>query len=505
MIRSSRLSGLIAAALLVVPAVTFAAGRVDPRAVDALARDTLARWKAPGVAIVIVRGDEVAYLQGHGVRELGKKAPVTPNTVFPLASLTKAFTATALALLVGEGKAGWDDPVRKHWPTFRLSDPLADRDVRLRDLLCHRTGLARHDLLWQHAPWSTEECTRRMAFLEPASSFRSRYEYNNLAYITAGLAIGKAAGMSWEQFTRRRLVGPLGMKNAVFTRSAVLALAEHAMPHRLDAAGNPQALSWYPDDKQVRASGSLKASARDLIGWLRLNLNGGEVDGKRLVSREALAEIHTPQVVVPLDASLAKLAGTTQQSYGLGWRILDYRGRHVLEHGGAADGFRAHIVLVPGEKLGFVVLVNLEETGAVHALANRLLDQLLGLEAKDWHAFFLDRRSRALRERADRQTKLLASRKKGTSPSRELSAYAGTYRDRAYGELRVVIEGKRLVVDWSGFHIGLEHFHFDTFLTRLDKDPRTILLENELARFELDGDGNVKTLHLLGRTFVRGK
>jgi CubicO group peptidase (beta-lactamase class C family) len=505
MIRPSRLPVLLVLALLAGPAPASAAGPVNSRALDALCRDTLSRWKAPGLAVVVVRGDEVVYLQGHGVRELGKKAPVTPDTVFPLASLTKAFTAATLALLVDDGKAGWDDRVRKHLPAFRLADPLADREVRLRDLLCHRTGLARHDLLWYRAPWSLEETVRRLAFVEPASSFRSRYEYNNLAYIVAGQAIGKAAGMSWEEFTRKRLLVPLGMKSAVFTRAQVLAGADHAMPHRLDSEGNTQSISWYADDKQVRASGSLKASARDLAGWLRLNLNEGLLGGKQILSAVSLAELHTPQVVVNGDPALAKLAETTQQSYGLGFRILDYRGRRLLEHGGANDGFRAHLALVPKEKLGLVVLGNLEETGMVHALGNLLLDELLGLEPRDWHGFFLKQRQKTLETRAVKKKTLLASRKKGTKLSRELPAYAGTYRDRAYGEARVVVVGKRLVLLWSSFRVGLEHFHFDTFVGKLEKDVTVSQFEDVLVRFELNGDGDIQAMHTLGRRFQRDR
>src|SRR5262245_35278297 len=168
----------------------------DPKskAIDALIQETLKKWSVPGLAAVVVRDDAVIYLRGHGVRELGKDGPVTPDTVFALASLTKAFTATLLGVLVDEGKADWDDRVNKHLPAFRLADPLADRDVTLRDLLCHRTGLARHDLLWQRATWSLEETVKRMAYLEPAHPFRARYEYCNLTYVAAGQALGKASG-----------------------------------------------------------------------------------------------------------------------------------------------------------------------------------------------------------------------------------------------------------------------------------------------------------------------
>src|SRR5262249_34369969 len=193
-------------------------------------------------------------------------------------------TATAIALLVDEGKVKWDDPVRKHVPFFRLADPLADRDVTLRDLLCHRTGLAAHDALWRHAPWSLEESVRRMAHLKPAHSFRARYQYNNLAYITLGFAVSKASGMPWNDFVRRRLFGPLGMKGAVFTRSEVLK-GDHASAHHLSGAGKVEVIPLYDDDEQKRASGSVKAGVRDLSRWVRFQLAAGAWDGKPLVSK----------------------------------------------------------------------------------------------------------------------------------------------------------------------------------------------------------------------------
>src|SRR5262249_46866925 len=159
--------------------------------------------------------DKDVYLKGHGMRELGSDKPVTPDTLFAIASLTKAFTTTALAMLADEGKVQWDDPVRKHVEFFRLADPLADENVTLRDLVCHRRGLGRHDLLWQRAPWSQEEPIRRLAFLKPSHSFRARYEYNNLMYMTAGFAVASASGTTWQDFVHKRIFTPLGMKGAV--------------------------------------------------------------------------------------------------------------------------------------------------------------------------------------------------------------------------------------------------------------------------------------------------
>jgi CubicO group peptidase (beta-lactamase class C family) len=494
--RPSRTLWLFLLAVLIPPGKAAAEPLAD-KEVAPLVNEALKRWGPPGLAVAVLRG-EVVYAQGFGVREQGKKDAITPDTVFSIGSLTKAFTATALAILVDERKAGWDDRVREHLPAFRLFDPLADREVRLRDLLCHRTGLARHDLLWYRASWPVEESIRRLAFLEPASSFRSKYEYNNLAYLVAGQAIARAAGAPWHTFVQDRLFAPLGMKSADFTASAARALPDHATPHRRDASGKLQSIDWYPDDKQIRASGSIKTSAADLVRWMRLQLNEGVYAGKRIVSAEALAETHTPQIVVPLDRDLARLTETTQAGYGLGWQIRDYRGRRLLEHGGATDGFRARILLVPKEKVGLVLLTNVEETEFLSATGNVLLDHVLGLEAKDWHGFFR-KRFTAARERKAPPVK----RRPGTKPSLEPAGYAGTYRDRAYGDATIQAEGKQLVLSWSGFRVELEHYHYDTFIVRAGKDAAMRRLEGDLAVFTLDGAGAVATLGMLGRTFRR--
>jgi CubicO group peptidase (beta-lactamase class C family) len=490
---------LAVAALFLAPRASAAP---ELAAVDAIVADALRAWDAPGVAVAVVRDDRVVYLKGAGVRERGKAEAVTPDTLFAVGSCTKAFTAMALAVLVDEGKAAWDDPVRKHVPTFRLADPLADREVTLRDLLCHRTGLARHDLLWYRAPWPVEESVRRMAFLDQRHSFRAAYEYNNLAYLAAGLAVASAAKGPWHEFVRKRLFTPLGMKGAVFTRSDALK-ADHATPHRRGPDGKAEPMEWYPDDKQIRASGSIKAGVRDLSQWVRMQLAGGTLDGQRVVSEGALAETHTPQVVVPLTRARARATGATQVSYGLGWQVSDYRGHHALEHGGAVDGFRARIVLLPKDRAGVVLLTNLEEAEIVQAAGNAVLDHLLGLPKKDWNAHFLRQRDEAESARKERLRKRLAARQPGTKPSRELDAYAGAYAGPAYGTVTVKQEGDSLALTWSSFRVPLKHFHYDTFIVPQQKERGPDRLSDEMAVFALDDEGEVKALHFLGRKFTR--
>jgi CubicO group peptidase (beta-lactamase class C family) len=472
-------------------------------AIEEILHRTCDFWHAPGIAAAIVRDDKLVYLNGVGVREMGSDKRVTADTLFAIGSCTKAFTATALAILVEEGKAEWDDPVRKHLPWFRLDDPLADRDVRLCDLLCHRIGLASHDMLWYGAPWSIEESVRRMAFLERHSSFRSTYEYNNLAYLAAGLAIEAIAKQPWHTFVQERLLKPLQMKNAVSTSGEAQKSPNHASPHGHDDASKVIVIPWYADDKQIRASGSIKASVRDLSQWLRFQLAHGKFDGKQLISPAALEETHTPRIPVPLSAA-ERDAGATQASYALGWHVSEYRGHAIHEHGGAVAGFRARLILVPRQKLGLVVLTNLEDMEVVAAAGNNLLDFLLGLEQRNWNAFFSEEREKVMQTDNERLRKRLAGQVSGTKP-KELDLYVGRYSEPAYGIVAITRSGGSLELRWSSYQLPLTHFHYDSFLTPKQHPRLPAALRAETVVFEMNEDAEMSTLRFLGRKFTRDR
>jgi CubicO group peptidase (beta-lactamase class C family) len=487
--------------VLVLLAWSPGTGRAAPpnaEVLDTIFADALKTYPVPGLAVAVVRNDEVVYLKGHGVREAGGKDAVTPDTLFGIGSCTKAFTATALALLIDDGTLSYDDPVRKHVPFFHLSDPLADREVTLRDLLCHRTGLARHEILWYRAPWSVEESVRRMAHLEPATSFRSTYEYNNLCYLAAGLAVENAANRPWNEVVQKRLFDKLRMKGAVFTKAAALKAADHATPHRVAADGKAQVIDWYPDDNQIRASGSIKAGVRDLSQWLRLQLDNGVYDGKRIVTTKVFAEQHTPQMVVPSTGPLTKMTDSTQLSYGLGWFIYDYRGHLVWEHAGAVDGFRAKILLAPRDKVGVVVLGNSDRAEAVLATSYQVLDHLLGLEKRDWNGYYLDQIKRGAEAAKKKREQFEAGRNPDAKPSLDLEGYTGTFEDAAYGTLKITKKDAALQLRLSSYEGRLEHYKDDAFAF---VEPG--LIENEVARFVLGTDRDVTAVRFVGRTFKR--
>jgi CubicO group peptidase (beta-lactamase class C family) len=482
---------LLALALLAAPSLC-PAGEVNRDTLDEIVRRAMTAWKVPGVAVGIVRDGKVIYLAGHGVRRLGSKEAVTPDTLFPIASCTKAFTTTAMAMLVDEGKMAWDDPVRRHLSWFHLQDAEADRQVTLRDLVTHRTGLRGHDLLWYRSPWPLEDIVRRAGRLPLEKPFRKAFQYQSTMFTAAGLAVAAASGTSWSEFVRKRLLDPLEMSHVVFSTADACKAADHAFPHRLDSRGEPQEIDFYPITVPDPA-GAIHAGARDLARWLLFQLGDGTAGGKRLISAKGLAETHTPQIEVPMDPiEQAFFPQTKRMDYGMGWVILEHRGRRILMHAGAIDGFRAHLTLVPEERLGIVLLNNLDQTRMNLALSNALLDALLGLPRQDWNAVGLAAVRRAEADRAAEERERLAKRHLNTRPSRELLAYAGKYEHPAYGIVEVTVTPRGLVWRWNDFQGRLEHFHFDTFTLPIEAmgTPQVI--------FALE-DGAVQQMEVTGR------
>ncbi len=488
-----RFVGIFAGLVFVTfTSVARAAPPVNPDAavVDAAIRDALKAWGVPGVSVVIVRDDKVIYLQGHGLRKSSSDKSVTADTVFPLASCTKAFTTTVMAMLVDDGKLQWDDPVRKHLDWFRLGDALADRDVTLRDLVTHRTGLRSHDYLWYRAPWSLEESVRRAGRLPLDKPFRSAFQYQSTMFVAAGLAAGSAGKSTWADLVQTRLLDPLEMKNASLTTTAAEKAVDRASGHRRGVDGKPEIVPWYPQEAPDPA-GSLNASGRDLGNWLRFQLAEGSYNGKRLVSAESLRETHTPQFALRVEGTQREMnPETILMNYAMGWLIQDYHGHRLVSHAGAIDGFRAAVMMAPDDRFGVAILCNLEQTRMTLALGNTLLDLFLGAAKKDWNAHYLallKKDQDAARAQIEARLK---KRQPGTKPSHDLTAYAGTYEHAAYGTARVEVEDGNLVLRWSSFKGPLEHFHYDTFLIGNEH------LIGTMATFATGADGKVKSMEM---------
>ena len=486
----------VAALILGATVMVALAQKWDTPGIDSAMNDAMKFWQTPGAAIVVIKGDQIVFMKGYGVRDVKTKEAVTPDTVFAIGSTTKAFTTAAMAMLADDGKLSWDDPVRKHVSYFRLSDPLANDNVALRDIVTHRTGLVRHDMLWYGSPWNREEIVRRIGFVPLSYGFRTTFQYQNIMFLTAGLAVGNAAGSSWEEFLQRRIFDPLGMKSASLSTTVAEKSPDHATPHQKKGSGI-ETMPWRNIDN-VAPAGSINASVRDLSNWIQLQLNEGVVDGKRLISAENVREMHTPQMVIRNEGRWQLFfppSETSQLSYGLGWFINDYRGRKLVMHGGTIDGFRASIVLVPSSKLGVAVLANLNGTQMPEAVCYTVVDLLEALPKKNWNASIAESAKQFEAETNKALLTRLAARKKDTKPSRELAAYVGSYEDAGYGKAEISLEGDVLILSWSNFKTKLQHFHFDTF------SPTEPRLLTEQVQFQLGADGEVSAIQNIGEAY----
>ena len=467
--RLSRLRFVIAFLFLFAPLSQFAhAQSTDPRLkeIDEYATKAMRDWQVPGFAIAIVKDDKVIFAKGYGVRERGKPAPVDERTLFAIASNSKAFTSAALAMLVDEGKLKWDDPVTKYLPEFQLYDPYVTRELTIRDLLSHRSGLATFggDLLWYETNYDRKEILRRIRYLKPTSSFRSRFGYSNILFLAAGEIVAAVSGKSWDDFLKERFFIPLGMAKTVTSIRAFKAGDNVATPH--NEMDDRIRVIRYSNVDGVGPAGAINSSVAEMAEWLRLQLGRGKYNGKQFFSMATSREMWTPHIMLPISEQGEKFIPTRHfYTYGLGWFLYDYHGRKVVSHGGGLDGMVSQVGMIPEENLGVVVLSN-SETVLPSSLVNRVFDLFLGVPFRDWSAEFLAQRKATREARKDDEKKLEAERAKNTQPSLPLERYAGSYTGQMYGEAQVTEENGRLVlrlVHSPNFVGDLEHWQYDTF------------------------------------------
>ena len=433
------------------------------RGLDAYVEQAMKAWEVPGLALAVVRGDSVIYARGYGVADLVTGTPVDENTLFAIASTSKAFTAAALGLLVDEGKLSWDDPVTKHLPGFQLADPWITANLTVRDLLTHRAGVARQDNIWIAAPFDRDEILRRTRHLEQVSPFRAHYGYNNIMFLTAGEVAGTVSGLGWDEMVAQRLFAPLGMTRSTTRTSVAESRGNIVTSHtRVDGKVTPVGRRNYDN---IGGAGAVFSSARDMGQWLRLHLGNGTYAGDSILSRAVMAEIRHPQNPLRTDSVARRLFPDTKfRAYGLGWNVQDYRGRTLVHHSGSINYTRTHVGYIPEAGIGFVAMANLSSSDLQMALMYRVLDALLGAAATDWSGEYLALAQRGNERSAQSARDLDAARLQGTAPSLEADRYAGTFTNALYGDLRVREEGGRLVLDYAPEYVGdLEHWHHDTF------------------------------------------
>ncbi len=491
--RARRSVGFLLTLALLVP--VSAAGQTDPLAdLDAFVQRVMETWEAPGIAVAVVRGDSVLLARGYGVKDIRTGEPVDENTLFAVASTSKAFTVAALGMLVDEGRISWDDRVTDRLPAFQLADPWVTRELTIRDILTHRSGLPRGDRLWYASPFDREEVVRRVRYLDPAWSFRSTYGYQNIMFLTAGELLEAVTGVSWDEFLRRRIFNPLGMGATSTTTRGMESNPDAATPHVV-LEGEVTPVPWRDFDN-VGGAGAVNSSVREMAEWVRLQLGHGVYEGARLLSDSVMKEMHTPQTIIRTDETTEKLFPETHfQAYGLGWTLQDYRGRKVVRHGGSLDGMRTHVGMIPEEDLGVVVITNLNNSWIPQVVLYHVFDAFLGPTGKDWNQAMYAVHLESEREAEARREEEEAGRIRGTSPSLSLEAYTGTYADTLYGGARVSLRDGDLFLEVGPYFVGpLEHWHFDTFRARWEDRQ----LGQAWVEFRLNRQGKVSEMAVEG-------
>jgi len=498
------MSKLLRSRLVVAIFVAFAgsvwAQVAPPADLDSYVANSMRTFDVPGMAVAIVKDSKIVLTKGYGVRKLGDTTPVDEHTMFGIGSNTKAFTTAALATLVDAGELSWDDPVYQRLPGFVMYDPYVAREMTIRDLLTHRSGmgLGEGDLLfWPPSTYTREEIIYKLRFMKPASSFRSHYAYDNLLYMTAGQIIPAVTGVSWDDYIRQHIFAPLGMNNSNVSNTAFKAGDDHAFPHsRVD--GKLQVIHFEVLDNAGPA-GAINSCAADMAKWVQLQLNRGkfvERDG-RLFSEQQSKEMWSAQTILPIDNPPPPLAGLKANfaDYALGWSLRDYHGRKLVGHTGGVAGFVSRVMLVPEENLGVVVLTNAEEEGAFDSILYHVLDHYFALPSTDWIAAYKSVEDMEEKDAAEAMKKAEGARAADSKPSLPLEKYAGVYNDAWYGPITIHPENGGLVItfDHTPNMIGdLQHWQHDTFKAHW----RDHTIEDAFVTFSLKPDGSIESARM---------
>lgn len=468
----------------------FSAKKVDVKAslkgFNEYVLKAMVEWKVPGIAISIVKDGNLVFAEGFGLRDTKKGLRVTPQTLFAIGSCSKAFTAVAVGILVDEGKLDWDMPLRTYLPSFRLYDPFASERMTPRDLLCHRSGLPRHDTMWYGSSFSRKELFDRLQYLEPSKDFRAVWQYQNLMFMTAGYLVGQVAGTTWEKFIAERILNPLGMKGSNFSVVESQKAPDFALPYR-EKESKVEEIPFRNID-EIGPAGSINSSVAEMANWVLFNLNKGKWGEKQIISEASLNQIHSPQMIIQQPLRYDEIL---YSSYAMGWMITPYRGHLLLSHGGGIDGFTALVSFMPRDNIGVVILTNISGTALPQIVAYNAYDRLLGLDQVPWGKRIKDELDKAKAEAEKAKKEKDKDRKLNTQPSHPFEDYTGDFEHPGYGVISVVKEGEGLKAIYNAISSPLNHYHYDIFELKND-----LLNIAQKVTFSTDIKGNISGLSI---------
>jgi CubicO group peptidase (beta-lactamase class C family) len=460
---------------------------------DEFVTQAMKDWKVPGLALAVVQGDKVILQKGYGYRDLEKQLPVTPNTLFAIGSITKSFTVTTLGMEMDEGKVDWDKPVRDYLPTFKLFDPALTEQMTMRDLITHRSGLPRHDLIWYSSDFTREDLLRRLQYLEPSKPLRAKFQYNNLMFMTAGYIAGQLNGTSWEDAIIQRVFRPLEMTGTNFSVLDSQNSPDFAEPYRKGSDLKAE-LKRIPFDAQcpnrcaIGPAGEINSNVADMSKYLLFHMNRGKIAGKQLLSENNAVQMQVPQMVIQGAPAYKELGET---NYGMGFFLSSYRGHKQVEHGGNIDGFSAELAFLPADKIGVVALTNLDGNPLPTIVAQNVFDRLLGMDQVPWNQRMLAAEAGGKKSEQEAKDKGYTPRKSGTHPSHDLKEYAGDYSNPGYGIVTVAPDGVALKLTLNQVARSLEHYHYDVFQVPANPlDP----FEKMKVMFLTDINGDISSI-----------
>ena len=422
----------------------------------------LTDWKAVGFAVAVVEKVKVVYAKGFGYRDQEKKQPVTPNTLFAIGSCTKAFTSSLIGLLQKDGKLEYDEPVTKYLPDLKFFASDLTNSITLRDMMCHRTGVPRHDLSWYLAPTSRDSLVSRLRYVEPSAPLRQRWQYNNFMFLTQGVVSEKLSGKSWETNVRERIFEPLGMSSTIFSVDDMAKSADAATGYEVKNDSLVRKMAYYNIDAMGPA-GSINSNVLDMAKWVGMWTNGGKSGGKEVLPAAYVKEAMTSQMVIGGALPEKENPDIHLSNYGFGWFLASYRGHYRVEHGGNIDGFSASTNFFPSDSVGIIVLVNQNKSAVPALVRNMIADRVLSLSAFDWNKDRLKVVGKAKTLAKDAEKKAVSTRKTGTKPVHPLADYVGVYANEGYGRYAVSLRHDSLFLQTSTQKWWLSHYHYDYF------------------------------------------
>jgi len=472
--------------------ISFSQPPTDARlkGLDTFANRILKEFNAPGVTIAVVEKNKVVYTGGFGYRDYEKKLPVTENTLFAIGSCTKAFTTTMLGMLAKEGKLDLDKPVRDYLPELKFQNEYTNAHATLRDMMCHRTGLPRHDYSWYGSTASRSELLGRVQYQEPSAELRARYQYNNFMFLAQGMVIEKLTGKSWEENLRERILKPLGMTR---TNMSVLDMEksdDRSLAYQ-EENGKPKPIPYRNIDA-IGPAGSINSCAKDMANWLITWINSGKFNGTEIIPSAFRSDAMIVQMATGGGLPSTENPDVNMSGYGFAWGMSSYRGHYRVEHGGGIDGFITTTGFFPTDSIGIFISSN--QGGVSTSIRNFIADRMMKLFYRPWGKTILaDKLKGDSSSKAAPNTDSI-NRKPGTKPLHEMKAYTGSYENKGYGIAKIFIERDTTWIDYNeaGKRTSsyLEHYHYDIFRVR-STEEKGIIKDAPKIGFKTNNTGEV--------------